>query len=315
MLFEEIKKEKQEASDLLVELDRYRFDIKNEEYESYLTLHVRSLCDQFDIKNEYESYLTILGTINKNLTICVIGLYNSGKSSLLNALTNSFDKNNFSVADVVETKEIKSLEYEDVIFIDTPGLNVDENDDANAYKGFLQSDIYLFVHNVTTGELHKQEFEYLKKLVQNNDDNFVKNLVIILSKSDGIDKEKIEQVKENIKKQLINFIDQKSIDKIKIIAVSSESYIKGHNENKKLLIKNSNIELLNQTLNDLKSNLKTDENRKNKLYNHEIFTKINDLISLKNKELKDKTTKRKQLKTKIDEEIKKANEELAKILN
>ncbi|EGK8083811.1 hypothetical protein IO401_000028 [Campylobacter lari] len=273
------------------------------------------ILNKFDIRNEYESCLAILETISKKPTICVIGLYNSGKSSLLNALTNSFDKCNFSVADIVETKEIKSLEYEDVIFTDTPGLNVDENDDANASKGFLQSDIYLFVHSVLTGELHKQEFEYLKKLVENNNDNFVKNLIIILSKSDGVDRDKIKQVKESMENQLLNFIDQKTIDKMKIIPISSESYIKGYNENKKLLIENSNIELLNQTLNDLKSNLKVDENRKNKLRNHEIFTKINDLISQKNKELKDRTTKREQLKTTIDNEIKKANKNLAKILN
>ncbi|HHP0356513.1 MULTISPECIES: GTPase [Campylobacter] len=273
------------------------------------------ILNKFDIRNEYESFLTILETISKKPTICVIGLYNSGKSSLLNALTNSFDKNNFSVADIVKTKEIKSLEYEDVIFTDTPGLNVDEDDDANASKGFLQSDIYLFVHSVLTGELHKQEFEYLKKLVENNDDNFVKNLVIILSKSDGVDRDKIKQVKESVKNQLLNFIDQKTIDKMKIIPISSESYIKGYNENKKLLIENSNIELLNQTLNDLKSNLKADGNRKNKLLNHEIFSKINELISQKNKELKEKTTKRKQLKTKIDKDIKEANEDLAKFFN
>ncbi|MBF7041907.1 50S ribosome-binding GTPase [Campylobacter volucris] len=270
---------------------------------------------QFDIQNEYENFLTILETINKKPTICVIGLYNSGKSSLLNALTNSFDKNNFSVADTRETKEIKSLEYEDFIFIDTPGLNVDENDDTNAFKGFLQSDIYLFVHNVSTGELHKQEFEYLKKLVKDNDDNFVKNLIIVLSKSDGVDREKIKQVKENIKNQLLNFIEQKAIDKMKIITISSENYIKGCSENKKLLIENSNIELLNQTLNELKSNLTANENRKNKLQNHEIFTKINELISNKNKELEDKTTKKEQLKTTINQEIRKANKKLAKILN
>lgn len=268
---------------------------------------------KFDIKNEYESFLTILETINKKPTICAIGLYNSGKSSLLNALTNSFDKSNFSVADVVETKEVKILEYQDFIFVDTPGLNVDKNDDTNAFKGFLQSDIYLFVHNVSTGELHKQEFEYLKKMVENSDDNFAKNLVIILSQSDGIDRDKIKQVKENIKIQLLNFIDQKSINKMKIIAISSESYIKGCNENKKLLVENSNMELLNQTLNALKSNLTADKNRKNKLQNHEIFIKINELIFQKNEELKNKVAKRNQLKTKIDQEIQNANALLAKI--
>ncbi len=268
---------------------------------------------KFDIKNEYESFLAILETINKKPTICAIGLYNSGKSSLLNALTNSFDKSNFSVADIVETKEVKILEYQDFIFVDTPGLNVDKNDDTNAFKGFLQSDIYLFVHNVSTGELHKQEFEYLKKMVENSDDNFAKNLVIILSQSDGIDRDKIKQVKENIKIQLLNFIDQKSINKMKIIAISSESYIKGCNENKKLLVENSNMELLNQILNALKSNLTVDENRKNKLQNHEIFIKINELIFQKNEELKNKVAKRNQLKIKIDQEIQNANALLAKI--
>ena len=68
---------------------------------------------------EYNDFLHHVEKLQKDITVSAMGLYNSGKSSLLNALTNAFDEPNFSVADAVETKENKSIQFENMIFLDT----------------------------------------------------------------------------------------------------------------------------------------------------------------------------------------------------
>ena len=55
---------------------------------------------------------------------------------MLNQIIGSFDNSTFSVADKRETRKEQSVKYKDCLYIDTPGLNADDYDNATALKTF-----------------------------------------------------------------------------------------------------------------------------------------------------------------------------------
>ena len=59
---------------------------------------------------------------------CIVctGIYNAGKSTLLNALTGT---EHFPTGDVPTTKTVAQAELDGAVYIDTPGLNAAEADD------------------------------------------------------------------------------------------------------------------------------------------------------------------------------------------
>lgn len=100
-------------------------------------------------------------TRGKKPRITCAGIYNSGKSSLLNTLT---DGTHFVVGDIPTTATIDELESNNVIYVDTPGLNANDYDNKTAQKAFLDADLILFVSNIQNGGLSAAESEYLKRL-------------------------------------------------------------------------------------------------------------------------------------------------------
>ena len=82
----------------------------------------------------------------KKPVVAVCGLMNAGKSFLLNMLSQHFDREHFKTADQRETAEIKRLETNDFIYLDTPGLDANNTDDLLAKQGIGSADIVLYVH-------------------------------------------------------------------------------------------------------------------------------------------------------------------------
>ena len=79
--------------------------------------------------------------------VSVIGKYNHGKSSLLNALV---ECEKFSVSDARETTVLSDFEYQGVRWLDTPGLDADvaRNDDEVAMTGAWQQSESGCLHTV-----------------------------------------------------------------------------------------------------------------------------------------------------------------------
>lgn len=90
------------------------------------------------------------------------GRMNHGKSSLFNAL---LDRETYKVADVRQTVENQREAYQDhVYFVDTPGLDANAADDAEAYSIYKKANFIIYVHNPRIGELHKQEIDHIARL-------------------------------------------------------------------------------------------------------------------------------------------------------
>ena len=189
---------------------------------------------------------------NTYIKITCMGLYNAGKSTLLNTLIGDFEHKTFKAADKRETTENKEviLEKEGLIVVDTPGLNAKDDDDKRVMYAIKTSDINLFVHNIATGEFQAKEVEFFELVKKHwaNPKEFIKSTVFVLSRADEKSSEEIEDIKKIMKQQIKDYFGVEAI----FVVVSAEMYTIGILENQEFLIDSSNIEMLKDIIRDLK---------------------------------------------------------------
>jgi len=119
-----------------------------------------------------------------NVIVTCMGLYNHGKSTLLNVLVKDFKHETFKTADVRETSANKTVQYGNIKFVDTPGLNAKKNDDKRVMDAVKESDINLLVHTVTTGEFVEKEIEFLNNVKKHweNPQKFIDRTIFVVSR-------------------------------------------------------------------------------------------------------------------------------------
>jgi len=232
-------------------------------------------------KSELKS-INVLQKAIKESTVLVtcMGLYNHGKSTLLNALIKDYEQKTFKTADVRETAKNKKVVYGDITFVDTPGLNAKDNDNKRVMDAVKESDINLFVHNISTGEFTKVEVEFLQNIKKHwsNPKEFIERTIFVLSRTDTASDDDVKQTKARMKVQIKEIFGTDS----SFVGVSAKSYIKGMKEEKKLLVKKSNVDELQSLLSNLKDSykesiIKTKKERLEKIYDrliNELSSKV-----------------------------------------
>ncbi|WP_366118080.1 GTPase [uncultured Campylobacter sp.] len=178
--------------------------------------------------------------LNANPNVVCIGLYNHGKSSLLNALTQNYDNALFKVADKRETTENKSYEFNGIVYTDTPGLNAVIQDDELAFEAVISSDVNIFVHSQNDGELSKKEVEYLQNLVSKycTAQMLIGKTVFVMNHIESLNDEEIKKAKQRFVQQIKEVF---GLDPI-LLTAKTVSYIKAMRENKAVLAKQSGVE-------------------------------------------------------------------------
>lgn len=140
------------------------------------------------------------GSKSSKPTIAVVGLMNAGKSYLLNMLAQYIEEEYFKTADQRETTANKMLETEQYIYLDTPGLDANAQDDAVARQGVVEADIVLFVHQ-PQGELDSSELAFLRQLKEKFGKFAKHSIIIVISKVDKEPASKIDAIDLEIQKQ------------------------------------------------------------------------------------------------------------------
>ncbi len=235
-----------------------------------------------------------LADLQKSLTLTevninCIGLYNHGKSSLLNVLIGDFEHQTFKTADVRETTVSKSVQVADIVYTDTPGLNENEDDDRVVMESIFKSDINLFVHTVTAGEFSQAEVDFLHKVkgFWKNPEEFINRTIFVLSRIDkASSEEEVQTVTEKMQQQLKDIF---GIELSTFIPVSATRYTKGISENKDTFLNKSNIPQLQKEIQDIVQESKprikkTKVERLNRYYD-ELILKLKSVASRKEKEL------------------------------
>lgn len=183
----------------------------------------------------------------EKIKIVNTGMVDSGKSYLYNVLTENYQLDVFPTGPVRTTVKEKEFVFEDKIFIDTPGIDVEDGDDETAFSNIMKADIILMVHNVKTGPINKAEKEWLEKIADS-----IKNTQMLKEKMIFVCTWKDAREKENNYSELIGDIQSAVFSAvgtdIPFYEVSAYKYISGKNKNKAILCQNSGIEELRNEL-------------------------------------------------------------------
>lgn len=216
----------------------------------------------------------IINTPNSPFKIIVFGKYNHGKSTFLNAW---LEKDGlFKTGNTVVTKKIQSHldEKNNIIWIDTPGLDATEQDDKLANEEIKDADVILLVHDAVSGELDNKELTFIK----HSSAATKTKIKLLLTKIDQ-NEDNISMISNQIQKQIVEF-------EMDIFLISSGRYQKYLSTNSNIWKEKSGFTLLKQ---DIDKSIKNRE----VLRKQEIEKLCDDLIKQLNQE-------KKGIKSKID---------------
>jgi predicted GTPase len=189
-----------------------------------------------------------------NIVATCMGLYNHGKSSLLNALIKDLEGKTFKTADTRETTTNKTVKYKNLTFVDTPGLNAQKNDDKRVMDAVKKSDINIFVHNVNTGEFVAAEVEFFHNIKKHwkNPKEFIERTIFVLSRIDEANSnEDVKNTAKKMKYQIKEIFETNAY----AVAISSKDYVDGMIEKEDELIEISNIPILEEKITQLQDKL------------------------------------------------------------
>ncbi|MEG2893052.1 MAG: GTPase [Clostridium sp.] len=272
---------------------------------------------------EIDSKLTLLKELNNKslqeskVHIACLGTYNAGKSSLLNSI---IEKSIFKTDCVPTTYDVDVFETDKAIYLDTPGLNANTEDNDTAFSGIKNSDIILFVCNIQNGGLTISESNFLKKIQDYiNSDNPLDNIVFLLSNKHSVCSSDIDKIKNKFLDDIFQSLGDTPSE---IFIYDAITYQNGINENQTVLIEESGMNSIKSTLSNIIENkystLEPDrivqvESCRNSLqeYVDILIDKINPIINKTNLEIKHIT----QTKSKLTDMVKTCAEESNNILN
>lgn len=167
-------------------------------------------------------------------TVAVLGKYNHGKSSLLNALIGEAC---FAVSDKRQTRSNQVAERAGLRWIDTPGLDADSagEDDRMAMEAATRdADLRLFVHAMDQGELDRGEAEWLARLAQEQAESGRAFLLVLT---------RIDKIAAGDRKSVVEVIRGQA-PTARVLTVSSHAWTRGQDEDKPALQALGNIEAL-----------------------------------------------------------------------
>lgn len=182
-------------------------------------------------------------------SIVCAGIYNAGKSTLLNALCG---EERFPTGNVPTTKAIARAEFDGAVYIDTPGLNAQEEDDQEAEAAYASADFILFVSSIQNGNISAMEAKWLAKLrEQYTEDGLRQRLICVLSNYGQVEEEERDRLRQGFQTDLEKAC---GLCLKEIFCVDSCIYLDGKSQNEPLLMEYSGIPNLKVSLTRLIAN-------------------------------------------------------------
>lgn len=183
-------------------------------------------------------------TMDQTIRLAACGLMNAGKSALLNVLTGHIDKEYFETKAIRATKRVQTLVHNGIAYVDTPGIDANDEDEQHAWSGLINADIILFAHNLGTATLETIEIDFLKKLKARHPD-IETRLLFVMTHAESASEQRQDRLDA-----ITAILTTLFTSPIPMIPTSCPTYRKGVVEKKDVLIEHSGINVL---LNSLKT--------------------------------------------------------------
>lgn len=220
-------------------------DTKIRDYKGEIILQLEKLNNlnkELSISSEFEDVYNqaknLLSRVNPSLMF--YGVYNSGKSSLLNAI---FGEMKASVADVPETHKVTYYKWRSFDLVDTPGVNGPIEDFVISKPELKKHNVIMFV--IDDSDTFDSDF-VAKEIVEIIATG--KPLIIVLNNKQNSDEERFNIIRNKLYENISKAAKQQSMinieQKYEFIVVNANMAYKGKIESKQLLVKASKIEEL-----------------------------------------------------------------------
>ncbi len=186
---------------------------------------------------------------DRKIKIANTGLVSSGKSSLFNVLIGADANNPRFAIGAARTTSVQDIEdfSEKIVLADTPGIDVNDDDNKIALESILESDIIIMIHNIKLGALTASEYEWLKSIAErmNTESERKSRLIFICSWIDERDgnpdyNHTVNETRNMVRKAVGCEID--------FYEISVKRYLAGIQKNKEILINKSNIPVIKNAI-------------------------------------------------------------------
>lgn len=181
-------------------------------------------------------------------SLMLYGTYNSGKSTLLNALYGEEEK--AKTGDWPETCEITAYDWNGYTIYDTPGIDAPQEHDELTQEHLDKTEIVLFIVSNDGAFEEDYIYEKLADIV-----SVGKPLVLILNNKTGADELELNQAIISMNKKLIEIGERRTIHnietKVQVLFVDAQAALDGKTQNELLLIEDSNIQSIEYEIDKL----------------------------------------------------------------
>ena len=196
--------------------------------------------------SEMEQLRKVCTDVEKKLddckpTVMLYGVYNAGKSTLVNAL---LGKREAKVDNIPTTSSINCYEFGGQIIYDTPGLNAPIEHEKVTEEHYKKCDIILFVLDTSSGFEEKYIYDKIDKIIKDK-----KPLMIVLNDKDGYGYDSREIIE--IHKKIVNNLANRNIEKCPIAYIDAETAFNARTENDEELLDYSNFPKLERKILEL----------------------------------------------------------------
>lgn len=168
-------------------------------------------------------------------TIMVYGVYNSGKSTLINAL---LGKELAAVEDIPKTDCVDSYRWEQYDILDTPGVDAPIEHENITKEQMLTADAIIFVVNPIGAAEELKTYKVLIDLLQKD-----KKVYLVLNEKNDFSDNAFVSLKNDIRKRLQEYAKEKGMSEIlkdiPIIKVNAKRALTGKLNNKLVLFEKS----------------------------------------------------------------------------
>lgn len=180
----------------------------------------------------------------ETIRIAFVGQYNSGKSTIISAITGNKD---IEIDSNVATDVVAEYKWENIVLVDTPGILAGKNEqhDERTKEELAKCDLIVYV--LTSQLFDDIIFENFIDLAYNQ--NLNDKMIIAINKM-SMEAGEFDKLTENYKESIVNVFNERGYHfNFDVVFLDALDYIDGKESNDDEFIKLSNFETFVATLN------------------------------------------------------------------